>query len=282
MGIWGLLFSFNGRIPRKTYWLATLIIVAIGMAAVAGAAFYLTGDALSPIIWAQPQEKINVWGPVWGVYVLVILWPALAIAIKRWHDRNRPAWAYLLIYLIFLAPLALKFAGHYPTEADLEAVKSMGNPDFLLTSEQTSKLATAAILGLVIGVLAFYVTIELGFLEGTNGPNRYGQDPLPPRPAKAWAGFGGRMFGLRGRIGRSGWWYGLLMTFIILTLVMAASAGMFYAVFPFQDETMMKNMGDPQWVQSPEGMQQLKAIGAAGVLSTVLLFMPFWNLSRSV
>lgn len=275
MSIWGLLFSFNGRIPRKTYWWTMLTLMVVGMAAMAGAAFHFTGDPLSKVIWLQPVDQINVWGPIWGVYMAVMLWPGLAVTIKRWHDRNRPAWAYLLPYTTFLIPWGRKLTGHGPTSIDLADPNWYTNPALHQPVDQ--------IIGAAIGLIAFYLLIELGFLEGTNGANRYGADPLPPRPAKGWAGFGGRMFGLRGRIGRSGWWYGLLMTFVILIVVLAIGTGLMAFVLPITNPEALKEIGDkmmsdPKWIEAPENMQKLQSIMAAGMLFMVLLIIPFWNI----
>ena len=61
---------------------------------------------------------------------LLLVWPALAVSVKRWHDRDRSGWWVLLN----LVP--------------------------------------------VIGWL--WALIDNGFLRGTAGPNRFGEDPLAP------------------------------------------------------------------------------------------------------
>ena len=76
-----ILFSFEGRINRAKYWgYSFLTIAAIVVVALVGnAAAGMTGF-LSSYILAS----------------LIILWPALALAAKRCHDRNRSAWFMLL------------------------------------------------------------------------------------------------------------------------------------------------------------------------------------------
>jgi uncharacterized membrane protein YhaH (DUF805 family) len=34
------------------------------------------------------------------------------------------------------------------------------------------------IIGVIFGIYAIYMLIQLGFLKGTAGPNNYGPDPL--------------------------------------------------------------------------------------------------------
>lgn len=75
------------------------------------------------------KESRNMSGLVIVVILaFLLLWPSLAIQVKRWHDRNKSGnW----ILLNFIP---------------------------------------------IIGFL--WVTIELGFLKGTDGNNIYGADPI--------------------------------------------------------------------------------------------------------
>jgi len=78
-----VLFSFQGRIGRKTYWLwGVLALIGLG----------ILGSLLLGIAGVSEQDAaiaVNV----------VILWPALAISVKRWHDRDKSGW-WVLINLI--------------------------------------------------------------------------------------------------------------------------------------------------------------------------------------
>ena len=78
-----LLLQFDGRINRAKFWLGVVaiwvveIIVFMIAAAVGSGAFWLLTNLL----------------------ILLLLWPALAVAIKRWHDRGKSGW-WVLIGLI--------------------------------------------------------------------------------------------------------------------------------------------------------------------------------------
>jgi uncharacterized membrane protein YhaH (DUF805 family) len=105
-----ILFSFQGRIPRKTFWLwgvLALVLVALFLVLLLG-------------ILGIEDDKTE------GLVNVVLLWPALAVSIKRWHDRDKSGW-WVLISLI---------------------------P--------------------VIGTI--WTIVENGFLRGTEGPNRFGED----------------------------------------------------------------------------------------------------------
>ncbi len=78
-----IFLSPRGRIARRTWWL-------YGVAAMLGIGLLL--NALLRIAGMAPD-------PAAGVVTLVLLWPSLAISIKRWHDRDKSAW-WVLVGLI--------------------------------------------------------------------------------------------------------------------------------------------------------------------------------------
>ena len=112
MNINWLLFSFEGRISRQTYWLfivATMVVCLLPM-------YFLFGDNVE-----GASHYLNVMS-------VLLIWPSLAVQAKRWHDRDKSGWWILINFIP------------------------------------------------IIGWL--WALIENGFLKGTEGPNRYGYDPL--------------------------------------------------------------------------------------------------------
>lgn len=86
-----ILFSFQGRIRRATYWVyilgATLLFyAAIFMLSLAGG----TGAE------GEPGTIMTI-----GVFILLIpfFWVALAVSMKRWHDRGKSG-AWVLIAFV--------------------------------------------------------------------------------------------------------------------------------------------------------------------------------------
>ena len=91
-----LLFSFQGRINRAKFWLvhvAMWVVVAIAFSAILGSA------AMS----SDPQAALQSVGAVGGIILLIVyilaLWIGLAVAAKRWHDRNKSAWWILIVFV---------------------------------------------------------------------------------------------------------------------------------------------------------------------------------------
>lgn len=81
---WGdLFFSFDGRINRGKYWLGI-------------AGIYVVSWLLA--ILAVAVNSAAIWFVV-AVVILAMIWPGLAVSIKRWHDRGKSGW-WILIGLI--------------------------------------------------------------------------------------------------------------------------------------------------------------------------------------
>jgi len=78
------LFSFNGRIPRRTYWLWAL---ASGI--VFGIVIGILSAILGPSV--DPQTGAVSGGSLFTIIAVLlyipIIWIGFALGIKRWHDR---------------------------------------------------------------------------------------------------------------------------------------------------------------------------------------------------
>src|SRR5215510_196241 len=91
-----LLFSFQGRVNRAKFWLVHVlmwVIVCVVFAVIGGSAV-MSGD---------PEAALKSVGAVGGIVLLVIyilmIWIGLAIAVKRWHDRNKSGWWVLIVFV---------------------------------------------------------------------------------------------------------------------------------------------------------------------------------------
>jgi uncharacterized membrane protein YhaH (DUF805 family) len=78
-----MFFDPRGRISRRSFWL-------YGVLALTGLS--LLGRALLGIArWRADEAELLV--------NLLLLWPAIAISAKRWHDRDKSAW-WVLVALV--------------------------------------------------------------------------------------------------------------------------------------------------------------------------------------
>ena len=147
-----LLFSFQGRINRKPWWLASLAVGAVAVVVIIAIVLAAGGAILSN----DPFAAVGALGGLIAVVIILfvpLIWIGLALSAKRLHDRNKSTWWLVLFYLV---PSVLDGIG--------------------------SRLDAAS---LILSIAAFAISIwglvELGFLRGTVGPNQYGPDPLEGR-----------------------------------------------------------------------------------------------------
>ncbi|EKO3536825.1 DUF805 domain-containing protein [Vibrio fluvialis] len=135
-----LLFSFQGRIGRQTYWIWNV-------------GYYLA--IVSVIV------LLNRWLPglapyVLPLFMLLILVPDLAVTAKRWHDRDKSSW-----WLLLNVPLVIGRMTVPMGEASMTTT-----PNVLDTG-----ISLAALLS------GSWILIECGFLAGSDGDNRFGKAP---------------------------------------------------------------------------------------------------------
>jgi len=76
------LFSPRGRVGRQHYWLMVLITLPFFIAA------SLTNGGFDHVL-----------DPPGVFWTLLIVWPSLAVTIKRWHDRNKSGWWYFINFI---------------------------------------------------------------------------------------------------------------------------------------------------------------------------------------
>jgi uncharacterized membrane protein YhaH (DUF805 family) len=91
-----LLFSFKGRVNRARFWIASILVsIVYDIATVVVCGGIPAAD--------EPGVVFESIGPVRAIVMLilfiVLVWIGLALAVKRWHDRNKTGW-WILIVLI--------------------------------------------------------------------------------------------------------------------------------------------------------------------------------------
>jgi uncharacterized membrane protein YhaH (DUF805 family) len=84
MQITNLLLSFQGRIPRQTFWLGILGALGIFLVVCGIVSEFDGPDGKSP------------YDGILAVILLPYLWVSLAIQVKRWHDRGHSGWRVLI------------------------------------------------------------------------------------------------------------------------------------------------------------------------------------------
>jgi uncharacterized membrane protein YhaH (DUF805 family) len=140
-----LFLSVAGRIPRYRWWIGTLAVSAfvlfvfLLLLAIFGSGFVMSANGRAALFVLQ----------------LVWLYPYYCLAGKRFQDRAKPA----SFALIWIGPQLLSLL--------LDNLGLTGVPNLVEYAFAT--------FNFVVGV---WFLVELGFLRGTVGPNRYGPDPV--------------------------------------------------------------------------------------------------------
>ena len=92
--------GFSGRARRKEYWMFVLFNVIFAVVAM----------ILDNVLGLASKEL--GYGPIYGIYALVMILPSLAVAARRLHDIGKSGWWQLigLIPLIGAIVLIIWFA----------------------------------------------------------------------------------------------------------------------------------------------------------------------------
>ena len=146
-----LLFSFHGRLNRARYLAVQLALLAV----------WLTLWLKTPFLH---------WQVLHWIAAIALIWINMATTAKRLHDRNRSGWwavAVLVVNRLSYVYYGLFFGLYFG--ADIS-----GTRELLLV-----------LFAVTLSALQTWIIIELFFMIGTDGPNRFGADPtrsLPKTP----------------------------------------------------------------------------------------------------
>ncbi|HVX81727.1 MAG TPA: DUF805 domain-containing protein [Devosiaceae bacterium] len=169
--------SLDGRIGRKTWWLASialavviliiefLILPLIGLSPMANLAAVAGGDAAAASAAITDSVHKGAWV---GLIVYVVFGlPIVALGVKRRHDRDNSGMDFMIFYAIALLVNLAGALGIGYTMMDVGNGITIPTPSLPLTG-----------INVLLGLFGLYLLVVLGFLKGTTGSNQYGPDPL--------------------------------------------------------------------------------------------------------
>jgi uncharacterized membrane protein YhaH (DUF805 family) len=148
MSILGRFFSFKGRLRRRDYWLCSLAVAILAAATIA---------PLMLGLGYRPDDPRIVGAS------LVLVWPSMALLVKRIHDRDKTGW------------MAANYWGPWAVAAILSFVPQWGLGGLKV------------ILDIAATIVGVWYLIEFGFLDGTQGKNAYGPSPKGVAPSETVA-----------------------------------------------------------------------------------------------
>ncbi|MFM9941368.1 MAG: DUF805 domain-containing protein [Hyphomicrobiaceae bacterium] len=150
MGLFNLFCSLQGRINRATWWLCGLVFFVLAL--ILDAVF---ASMLAPSF--PDRDAANVDTMAGGLRALILLYPMIAVGVKRLHDRNKSGWW----IVAFMAP-AFLLGLLLPVAVAGGSIANGGMVSILI------------VLTIVTIIMVIWNIVELGFLSGTTGDNDYG------------------------------------------------------------------------------------------------------------
>ena len=90
--------NFEGRAPRSEYWWFALFAALLGIVTLVLDGFLGTYAVTS---------SGRMIGFINSIFLLAILLPSIAVAVRRLHDTDRSGWFYLLIFVPIIGSIVL-------------------------------------------------------------------------------------------------------------------------------------------------------------------------------
>lgn len=101
--------DFQGRSRRMEYWMFQLFNIIV-LLVLGGPAFFAL-SALDPASMGPNDDPFAAFGVLGmisfgliGLYTLIVFIPALAVTVRRFHDRGLSGWIYLALVVAGLIP----------------------------------------------------------------------------------------------------------------------------------------------------------------------------------
>lgn len=146
-----LLFSFRGRINRARYLVVQVALLAVWF-----------------LVWVK--SPFPQWENLGLAAAIPMIWINLATTAKRLHDHNRSGWWAVAVFVV--NRLSYLYYGLFVGQnfgVDVPGVQIL-----------------LPVMGAVaLSLLQTWIVIELFFVIGTDGPNRFGPDPTRAAPTSA-------------------------------------------------------------------------------------------------
>ncbi|MEZ5997676.1 MAG: DUF805 domain-containing protein [Hyphomonas sp.] len=164
-----LFLSPNGRINQPTFWRGAITLFVIGAVLSAVAAY------VSPFI---------------GFAGILLLWPWIAIFVKRFHDAGKTGWLTLAMVVLFIivsfivGMLLMSVFGINSAEMqeqmmkEMEDLQSSGDPGAVMAyaMEQSKKMAQAQLIPNILSsaIVTGIMGLVMSLFKSDPGDNQYG------------------------------------------------------------------------------------------------------------
>lgn len=159
--------EFSGRSRRQEFWMFMLLLAIIWLVAIvtimviAGSALSMAGASSdgTPRLGGMVGlfASMGIIAVILGIVWLALLIPTIAVQVRRLHDTDRAGWWLFLYWGPYLLALALSIGG---------------------AANQSVGISGIGVIFSLVSWIGGIVLLVFWCLPGTNGPNRFGPDPL--------------------------------------------------------------------------------------------------------
>ena len=157
------MIGFDGRVSRKTFWLAMLVQFIVISLVFVPALHWLSGGQWLGDDWGKALRSSRIEALALMFAYVAILYPSVAVSARRLHDLDFSAqWSWLM-YLPGVISILVNLAGLGGTRVDPSTLARM--------------------LDWPVYISGLVYLVGLGCVRGTNGVNRFGPDPLGRKAA---------------------------------------------------------------------------------------------------
>ena len=163
--------TFSGRARRSEYWYFVLFNMIFAIVAV-----------VLDNVFGTAIEGVG-YGLIYGLYVLAVLLPGLAVAVRRLHDVGKSGWMFLIGLIPLIGPIWLLVL--FCTDSQQGSNKWGENPKEITTpSNENSNSTSSDKLLITYLCIAFFVFIS-GFAIGKLVDNPY-EGPIKYVRSSLW------------------------------------------------------------------------------------------------
>ena len=164
-----ILFSFRGRISRATFWVASLVLLAV------------SSVLKLLLVFAYPAVGSHVVLVVISILFLIpLVWAGLAVQVKRWHDLGYSGWTVLIEIipiigqLIALVGLGFVRGTTGPNKYGGDPLESLNNLSALFSRKMSFVICIALVIAFfqqITGINAIFYYLPTIFVQAGGGIN---------------------------------------------------------------------------------------------------------------
>lgn len=96
-----MFLSFEGRLRRQHFWIGAIILWVVQMVIMS----VTFGGMAAAAATHNPGAMFAGPAAIGWILILALIYPSLALQVKRWHDRDKTGWMALIVFIPLIGAL---------------------------------------------------------------------------------------------------------------------------------------------------------------------------------